>query len=92
MRDQYSIAEARNKLPSIVHAVEKGASVKLTRHGRPVAVLMSLKHYEKLNREKGSYWEAVKHFRHIVGKEGVQITDADFEGIRDKSYGRKVEL
>jgi prevent-host-death family protein len=46
MQKQFSIAKAKNELPSIIHS-----SVRLTRHGRPVAVLLSIREYEKLNRE-----------------------------------------
>lgn len=41
MPESYTITEAKNRLPSLVHRVEKGPAVKLTRHGRPVAVLVS---------------------------------------------------
>jgi len=39
MEEQYTITEAKNKLPAIIHSVETGRAVKLTRHGRPVAAL-----------------------------------------------------
>jgi len=32
-----SIAEAKNRLPELVRAVEEGESVVITRHGKPVA-------------------------------------------------------
>jgi prevent-host-death family protein len=32
-----SIAEAKNKLPELIRAVEKGEQVVITRHGKPVA-------------------------------------------------------
>jgi len=38
MQKQYSIAEAKNKLPAIIHDVEEGSIVQFTRRGRPVAV------------------------------------------------------
>jgi antitoxin Phd len=89
---QYSIAEAKNKLPSIIHAVEKGAPVKLTRHGRPVAVMLSITQYERLSREKEGYWCALTSFRKLLEKEDIQISGADFERLRDASRGRDVEL
>ncbi len=92
METQYSIAEAKNKLPMIVHSVEKGGAVKLTRHGRPVAVLLSVDQYEKLNRETEGYWESLKSFRNRMEEEHIQISDMDFEGLRDDSRGREVEL
>jgi len=89
---QYTIAEAKNKLPSLIHSVEKGAPVTLTRHGRPVAVLLSIRDYERLGRERPGFWGALETFRSLLEKEAVQISDADFEGLRDESRGREVAL
>jgi antitoxin Phd len=88
----YTIAEAKNKLPAIIHSVEKGAPVKLTRHGRPVAVLLSIRQYEGLSRDKVGYWEALKSLRNRMEVEDIQVSDGDFEGLRDDSHGRDVEL
>jgi antitoxin Phd len=92
MEDQWSIAEAKNKLPSIIHAVEKGLPVKLTRHGRAVAVLLSIKQYEKLSLGKEGFWCALESFRRLMKEEDVLIDEVDFEGLRDSSRGREVEL
>lgn len=92
METQYTIAEAKNKLPSIVHSVEKGFPVKLTRHGRTVAVLLSVNQFEKLSRGMEGYWEALESFRNRMKGEDIQIADSDFEGLRDDSSGREVKL
>ena len=36
-----SIAEAKNRLPELIRAVEAGESVVITRHGKPVAQITS---------------------------------------------------
>ena len=41
MERQIPIAKAKNRLTAIIHDVENGPAVKLTRHGKPVAVLLS---------------------------------------------------
>jgi len=92
MEVQYTIAEAKNKLPAIIHSVEKGFPVKLTRHGRAVAVLLSVDQYENLTRGMKGYWEALESFRDQMKKEDILISDADFEALRDESRGREVEL
>lgn len=92
MEDQCTIAEAKNKLPAIIHAVEKGAPLKLTRHGRPVAVLLSMEEYARLSRKKEGYWRALRSFRRLVENEGVVFSDEDFKGLRERSGGREVEL
>ncbi len=89
METQYTISEAKNKLPSIIHSVEKGPSVKLTRRGRPVAILLSIKEYEKLVRKNISFWNALTNFRNKAGE--FEISDEDFVGLRDRSSGRIVE-
>jgi prevent-host-death family protein len=38
-RMDFSIAEAKNKLPELIRAVEEGKKVVITRHGKPVAQL-----------------------------------------------------
>ncbi len=35
----YSVAEAKNRLPALIAAAERGEAVTITRHGRPVAEL-----------------------------------------------------
>jgi prevent-host-death family protein len=44
--------EARNQLPDLLEAAEKGRSTMITRHGRPVAVLIPLDEYERSSRQQ----------------------------------------
>ncbi len=92
MQNQFSIAEAKNRLPSIIHYVEKGPYVKLTRRGKPVAVLLSIQEYERLSRKYSGFWSALSAFRQNIQDEGIEISDMDFDGLRDTSAGREVEL
>ncbi|MBW2049398.1 MAG: type II toxin-antitoxin system Phd/YefM family antitoxin [Deltaproteobacteria bacterium] len=92
MQKQYSIAEAKNNLPSIIHQVEKGSSVELTRRGKPVAVLSSMREFERLNLSNAGFWNSLMSFRQMLKSEGTVISDEDFEGLRDLSPGREVEL
>ncbi len=92
MEKQFSIAEAKSKLPAIIHSVEDGPSVKLTRHGKPVAVLLSIREYEQLAKNKMGFWSALTEFRIILEKEGIKITDADFKDLRDSSPGRERDI
>ena len=91
MENQYSIAEAKNKLPSIIHSVEKGPSVMLTRYGKPVAVLLSIQEYERLNLKKQGFWRALKTFHKLIEKENIVISNSDFKRLRDSSPGREVD-
>jgi antitoxin Phd len=91
MQEQFSIVEAKNKLPSIIHYVEKGPYIKLTRRGKTVAVLLSIKEYERLSHGNSGFWDVLSEFRQNINNEKIDITDKDFEGLRDKDTGREVE-
>jgi antitoxin Phd len=92
MQMQLSIAEAKNRLPSVIHYVEKGRYVELTRRGKPVAVLLSIQEYQQLSRQVNGFWNALLVFRQNIQDEGIEISDSDFEGLRDSSVGREVNL
>jgi prevent-host-death family protein len=49
-----SIAQAKNGLPELVHAVETGEPVQLARRGQPVAVLLSDVEYRRLKNAAAS--------------------------------------
>jgi prevent-host-death family protein len=44
--------EARNQLPDLLDAAEKGRSTIITRHGRPVAALVPLDSYGAIGRQR----------------------------------------
>lgn len=85
-RDTYSIAQARNHLASLVHDVEKGPPVALTRRGKPVAVLLSVADYERVTRPKQSYWEALQAWRDSVKLEDLDAEEV-FKNVQDRSAG-----
>ncbi len=91
MHRQYSIAAARNRLPALVHDIEKGPPVELTRRGKPVAVLLSIGEYKRLRRDKPDLWQAILRFR-----EETDLAELDAEEVwtdlRDRSPGREPEL
>jgi prevent-host-death family protein len=91
MTKQYSIAEARHHLPSIVHEVEGGSAVELTRRGKPVAVLVSLDEYRRLRGEKQGFWDALQEWRRTVDWDEVGDIDGIFRDVRDPSLGRDFE-
>jgi len=91
MNKQFSIAEAKNRLPALVHSTEEGVAIELTRRGKPVAVLISMRDYEQLTRRQEGFWSALESFRRrqSESQEPVLITGADFSGLRDRSPGRE---
>lgn len=91
MPKQYSIAQARDHLPGIVHEVERGAAVELTRRGRPVAVILSRQEYERLTGKEVGFGEALEAFRRKHDIAALDITPDIFPGPRDRSPGREFE-
>lgn len=88
MAKQYSIAQARDRLPSIVHEVEQGAPVELTRRGRPVAVVMSMAEFRRMNPGRPGLAAALAAFRADSDLPALGFADEDFAGLRDRSPGR----
>jgi PTS system cellobiose-specific IIB component len=90
---QYSIAQAKDKLTQIIRAAEAGDSVEITRRGEPVAVILSIAAYQKLQQPRPTLGEAVREFRQYIAAEGIEIDpDEIFGDIRDRSPGREVDL
>jgi antitoxin Phd len=87
MPKQYSIAEARDNFPRVVHEAETGEAVELTRRGKPVAVLLSLDEYRRLGTGRQSFWEAYEEFRRRHAGEEIETEDA-FADVRDPAPGR----
>jgi prevent-host-death family protein len=92
MSRSYSIAQARNQLTRLVHRAERGAAVELTRHGKPVAVIVAKHVYEELTSQRPSLWAALEQFRRDADFDALAAGPDPFEGLRDRSPGRKVRV
>jgi antitoxin Phd len=89
MTKKYSIAQARNHLPALVHDVEGGARVELTRRGQPVAVVLGIEDYQRLAEGRRDFWEAYEDFRREFDLVELGADpDEIFAGTRDPSPGR----
>jgi prevent-host-death family protein len=89
---RYSIAEARSSLPSIVDQVEAGQEVELTRRGKPVAAVVSLRELERLRSQRVSFVAAYRRFRKAYPLSEVGLTAGELASMRDRGSGRKVAL
>ena len=91
MTERYSIADARTSLAAIVDQAEAGQKVELTRRGRAVAVVISLREFERLRGGRRPFGKAYRAFveKYPPSKIGL---DAEFPPARDKATGRKVSL
>ena len=91
MPKRYSIADARTSLAAIVDKAEAGQKVELTRRGRPVAVVISLREFERLHGGGRAFAKAYRAFveKYPPSETGVE---PEFPPRRDKGPGRKVSL
>ena len=92
MPRQYSIAEARSSLPSIVDQAEAGAEVQLTRRGKPVAAVVALRVLERLRGDRPGFGTSYEGFLERFSLAEVGVDDDLFSRPREKRAGRKVSL
>ncbi len=92
MPHRYSIADARTSLPTIVNQVEGGRNIELTRRGRPVAVVVSLREFERLRGDRPRFGDVYRSFLKKHSLAQVGLDDGFGVSIRDKGAGREVSL
>lgn len=92
MADSYSVAETRNGLTKILRLVERTGHVHITRRGKPVAVVMSVEEFARLAPSRPSFTEALERFQQSKHAKHAVFDDEFFEGLRDPSPGREVDL
>jgi prevent-host-death family protein len=92
MTRKYSVAEARSSLPRIIDQAESGLGVELTRRGKPVAVVISLREFERLRGERPRFGAAYRHFLETHSLKEVGVDDDYFASGRERGSGREVLL
>ena len=87
-----TIYDARNNFSALVKIAEGGEPVELTRHDKPVAVIISWEDYKK-NSSKGDFFQWLSDFK----KENAEILK-DFDGLPlppkeypDEAYENKIK-
>jgi prevent-host-death family protein len=88
---RYSIVEARNHFTALLRDAETSSAIEITRHGEPVAVIISWQEYQRLSAPK-DFWETYNSFRQVFDFATLAIEPEIFEGLRDSSSGREVDL
>ncbi len=82
-----SIAEARNQLSRVVHEAENTGEVQLTRRGKPVAVVLSMDEYRRLNGStRESVWSVIEQAH--AGLQNTAGDNSEFNGLRSEDSGR----
>lgn len=86
--DTTTIADAKNKLPKLIHAAEAGEDIHISRHGKPVAVLISEERYKQLCQPSDGVFKAIIAWRDQF--EPVDLTDKEVDSWRDRSPPREI--
>jgi prevent-host-death family protein len=92
LTDEYSIAEARHDLASIIHKLERQPAIRITRRGKPVAILLSMREYQRLSAVGDNFWKVYTEFREKFDLAELDIEPSIFEDLRDRQPGRQVDL
>lgn len=85
-----ALFEAKNRLTELVREAEAGASFELTRHGKPVAVLLGIDQYQTLQTAKGAMVSDLDRLR--SSWEEDSFGPDPFLGLRSQDSGRRVDL
>ena len=88
---QVSIAEAKNTLTRLIYEAERGEVIHITRHGKPVAVLLSEEAYEHLKsrEQQTDFWQAIQAWRAQASFDWPELTPEEVDSWRDRSPGRE---
>ena len=92
MAKRYSIVAARSNLPTMVDEAEAGLEIEITRRSKPVAILISPRHLDRLRREGPRFSDAYKRFLSTHSLEDLDLPTDFFTSAREKSAGRKVSM
>ena len=93
MAARHSIAEARRNFPALVRDAESGRAVELTRRGKPVAVLLGHREFERLASGRRGFGKAYQEFLRTTALAELSIDPEEtFGDARDGTTGRDVQL
>lgn len=82
-----TIAEAKNNLSQLIHQLEFDEPIHLTRHGKPVAVMLSETNYQKLTGKNKGLYQAIQQWRAQLEAE-CGFTESELKNLRTASHGR----
>lgn len=85
-----TIVEAKHNLSQLIHRVEAGEAIHLTRYGKPVVVLLSEDRYQNLIAPNKSLNAAILNWRSQLD-DGLDIglSDNELKALRKDSAGRE---
>jgi prevent-host-death family protein len=89
MKRSVSVAHAKNNLPALVHATEEEGAIGIARRGETVAVIVSLRHYERLkSRSSASLLSQVTAIRQEHELDNLEEGEAPLSRMRGDEFAR----
>lgn len=85
-----SIGDTKNNLPKYIHEAENGTDICITRHGKAVAMLVSIERYNsKFTEADNGVFGAMMSWREQLNEEDVDLlSDTEVDSLRDKTPAR----
>lgn len=84
-----TVADARNHLPRQIHQAEQGEAIHITRHGKPVAVLLAEHEYARLTKGKTpqqGFLDFTRVWRaHMAAEELAALSEQEVKELRNAS-------
>lgn len=77
-----TISHLKNHLPEMVHHAEQGQDIQITRHGKPVAVMVSLERYNRAFSSGSGIFNSYLRWRELH-PDATGFTDQEQENLRD---------
>lgn len=83
---EVSVTQARNTLTRLIRKAEDGEPVHITRHGKPVAVLVSRDDYDRLESgvPRRDFWQGIMEWRAQASFDWPELTPDEVDGWRDR--------
>lgn len=82
-----TIAEAKNNLSQLIKQLQSDEPIHLTRHGKPVAVMLSEANYQKLTQKNNGLYHAIQQWRSQLDSD-IGLTASELENLRASGQGR----
>jgi prevent-host-death family protein len=82
-----TIAQAKNHLPKLIHAAETGDDIRISRHGKLVAVLISAERYQQHFMAGEGLFAAIMQWRE--NQTEFDLSDTEINSWRDRSVARE---
>ena len=92
MPRRMTTAQARREWAKVLRSAERGTPVEVMRNGQPVAAVISIDQYRKLEEtRRETLSDVIAQFRASVNPRDLEGPDP-WADVRDRSPGREIEL